>query len=222
MRPNCLRGTCMRMLPAVALTSALLLAAGCAPQTVSNAEGALSDTGANAVSAPAEWSPDIDCSTCHTAESSSADDAATLMGFHGSVASDVTCSSCHADSAALTEVHEGKMDGSGRLPKKLKKTSVSGESCAQSGCHDMQEIVGATAESTALTDDNGNVVNPHAMLNDEAHEVGGSNGANVTCDSCHSMHGESTSDVETMTSDAQDFCKSCHHQNVYECGTCHE
>ena len=77
-------------------------------------------------------------------------------------------------------------------------------------CHGtMEELAEATADSTVLTDKNGLTVNPHALP--EGHY-----GNMVTCGKCHKMH--DTKDTEVSATNA---CLGCHHDNVYECGTCH-
>ena len=106
------------------------------------------------------------------------------------------------------------------MPKKLKNTAVSEETCLTSGCHSMDELVAATASSTVLTDSNGTVKNPHEMLIDENH-IANSN-ADLACSSCHKMHEENGAESQAVAESAQAKCTGCHHQNVYECGTCHD
>ena len=77
-------------------------------------------------------------------------------------------------------------------------------------CHATEDIVAATAECTALTDDNGTVVNPHDLPAVADH-------AELACASCHKKHDVGGGIDKT----AQRSCVSCHHAYVYECYTCH-
>ena len=58
-------------------------------------------------------------------------------------------------------------------------------------------------------DENGLTVNPHDLPADHY-------GSKVMCGSCHKMH--DTKEIEVSAANA---CLGCHHDNVYECGTCH-
>lgn len=178
-----------------------MFAWGCAPQAASGqaSEGAKADT------VEAAWSPDIDCGTCHTDEASAATDAACLAGYHATTQG-LECATCHADETALAEVHKDM--NSGKMPKKLKKTSIDQALCLS--CHDQAGLVQKTASSTVLTDEKGTVANPHDLPGNGEH-------GDVTCTNCHKGH-----TAETAQKTAPEFCKSCHHENVYECGTCHE
>ena len=68
----------------------------------------------------------------------------------------------------------------------------------------------ATADVTWLTDENGTTVNPHDLPVNKSHDT-------VTCATCHSMH-----DDATLEETAVKACKQCHHDNIYECFTCHD
>ena len=75
-------------------------------------------------------------------------------------------------------------------------------------CHGSYEALAEkTADGTVLTDKTGTVVNPHAI------PANGEHNEEPACKNCHKMHGDS---------DPQEYCRSCHHADVYECGTCHE
>lgn len=162
---------------------------------------------ASAVEKPAKvWESDLDCLGCHTVEASSLEDDACLASSHAAVA----CTTCHSDGEVLQERHDkpGK-----RLPKRLKKTSVEPAVCLS--CHGDKEgtaqpIAEATADSEVLTDKEGLTVNPHDLPANASHEK-------VACTDCHKMH-DDEADVEKQ---AQLACLGCHHENVYECGTCH-
>lgn len=100
------------------------------------------------------------------------------------------------------------MTANDKMPKKLKKSEVSEDLCL--GCHTSYEALTAlTADCTLLTDENGTVVNPHALPEVADHDP-------ITCISCHTAHGD-----KTLEETASSKCLSCHHENVYECGTCH-
>lgn len=151
-----------------------------------------------------EWSKDSDCSVCHVPEQESYSDSACLASLHP----DTTCSQCHADSTELSSVHEGKT-ASDKMPKKLKKTSVSDDLCLS--CH--FETKDALAEATPdvlITDSKGNSRNPHLADGVVEHE-------DIECAECHSMHVD-----EPIEDQAKDKCYSCHHAEVFECYTCHE
>lgn len=192
---------------AIALTGTL---AACAPQQATEGQG-LSDTSAEgeepgAMEGDFTFSMDADCAVCHTGEGSSMDDTACLVGTadHESM----TCSSCHGDEAALTEAHANVAYGD-KEPKRLKNTQVDATLCES--CHNADELVSKTADSTVLTDSKGTVVNPHAVMGlNEDH-------SGINCLSCHEAHGS-----DPISETAPDACSSCHHTNVYECHTCHD
>lgn len=195
-----------------------LIAAGCAPKQAPSgggsggsvtAGGGGSDTSTDDTPAPVvvTWTPNIDCTTCHSPEQSSLTDKTTAAGIHNSEG--LECMSCHDDVAGLTTAH-AKVEAGQATAKRLKRTSVDNETCTASGCHDNDaERISLTASFTGLTDDNGTTVNPHALPETDQHK-------NVTCSSCHKGHAsfDAASTVDT--------CFSCHHQKVFECGTCHD
>ncbi len=146
------------------------------------------------------WSDGLDCSSCH--EKQSLVDS-PLAQIHGARLG-LVCSDCHADEA-IVEVHE-KADKPKKV-KRLRKTEVPEGACVV--CHGEGEpFLDLVPESSYLADANGTVVNPHDVPDIEKH-------ATITCRSCHGYHDEGKDDA------AQFVCKTCHHANVYECGTCH-
>lgn len=149
------------------------------------------------------WYEENDCATCHTVESDSFEDEACVASKHASL--ELSCIACHADDT-LIELHED-VTADSKLPKKLKETSVPSETCES--CHDSEALAETTADSTVLTDDEGTVVNPHAIPAIDEHD-------DIECMSCHKMHSDKS--VEKV---AADKCTDCHHENVYECYTCH-
>lgn len=191
----------------VAVLGAMVCAsmvAGCAPSTAS--PSSMSDAGSDApeVSQAGAWSSDLDCATCHSTEATSAESATCTAGFH-MASQNFECVTCHADEAALNEAHG---DMTGKAPKKLKKTSVDASLCET--CHDSAALAEATSACTVLTDESGTTINPHDVPVNADHE-------NRTCLDCHGGHNE-----EGVETTARDYCMGCHHENVYECHTCHE
>ena len=183
---------------------AVLAAGGCAPSSPSGG----SSTAAADTTTPVAfiWSPDADCSTCHTAEANTSTDG-TNGGIH-LTQNGATCISCHNDEDALVSAHQGK-DSSSKMPVRLKTTEVTEESCL--ACHgSTQALAEQTAASTVLTDKNGTVVNPHDVPQVAGHEK-------ITCTSCHVMH-----TTEDLDETAMAFCVNCHHKTVFECNTCHD
>lgn len=195
--------------------------AACSPQAAGDSSRPADDSSA-VTPASIPWSQESDCSACHVDEFQSASAGDALYSIHSSLDGMGSCIDCHDDSDALSSAHEGYMDEKARLPKKLKETSVSEETCIASGCHVTEDLVAKTADSVALTDAEGTVVNPHSMVTDGNHKVGGSAGADIQCSTCHKMHAVSGTDSAEVVEAASARCKSCHHSDVYECGTCHE
>lgn len=186
---------------------------GCAPQVSSPASAggdtptASNDTASNDTAATEAvaftWSADSDCATCHSAESASLEDAACAASSHA--ASD--CMSCHADAAAVEAAHAEVSMGD-RAPKRLKNTEIDEATCL--GCHgSYEELAAKTENSTALTDKGGKQVNPHDLPENSDHD-------SATCSNCHAMH-----EAGSASNSALEFCRSCHHMDVFECGTCH-
>lgn len=150
-----------------------------------------------------EFTLDSNCATCHGVQSDSMDDPAC----YGFVHKEVACSTCHADEAKLVAVHEGATPSAAKDLGKLKATSVADAVCQT--CHNIGDLAVATATSTVLTDTKGTVVNPHALPSTHL-------GSSVHCADCHPMHSGGD-----LNSRAQGFCVGCHHEEVYECHTCH-
>ena len=201
-----MKSTKKRLL-AVTVLGAMICASivvGCAPRTAS--PSSMSDTGPDGaeVATASVWTADLDCSACHDTEAESVTAATCTAGFH-TTSQGFECVTCHADEEALVEAHG---DMTGKAPKKLKKTSVDAALCET--CHDSASLAQATADSTVLTDDQSTTINPHDVPDNAEHEA-------RTCLDCHSGHGEDGAE-ET----ARSFCVGCHHENVYECHTCHE
>lgn len=181
------------------------------------------------------WNADADCGLCHAVQADSLEgiapqkEAAKIVVPPGRAASvkqeepaiveeptevlaakhgSLDCALCHSDEQSLAAVHEDVTEKS-KTPKALNQTEVDSQVCLT--CHDsLKELAKKTEDSHALKDREGLVVNPHALPNSEEH-------ASIACGDCHKMH---TADSVSSTSTKE--CASCHHQGVFECGTCHE
>lgn len=149
------------------------------------------------------WAEGADCVACHEVPAKSLDDETCAASLHTTLG--LGCTDCHADDA-LIDIHS-KAKPDAKAPTKLKKSELSVETCAT--CHPSEALVEATADSDALTDSEGTVVNPHAIPDAKEHK-------DISCQSCHKMHAESK-----PASLAPTLCQDCHHEDVYECYTCH-
>ncbi len=192
----------MRLLVALALAASLAQLVGCHADDVGAVpmEGIAS---AEVVSRGAwEWSADGDCSPCH-ANAAEATAASRCEAF-SSV--DRPCQPCHGDASALRAAHElpfARSESSG-----LRRTDMDDSAC--SGCHDAALLAAATFSQELLSDADGTLANPHALPETEGH-------ASIGCADCHNPHS-----AVPIGESSKELCLSCHHQNVYECYTCHE
>lgn len=180
---------------------------GCAPQATSEGASGSGQPQAAAASASVtltDWTPETDCSTCHSTEATSRQDAACTASLHTSL----QCADCHTDTTTLAKQHEGASSDD-RMPSRLKQTTVDSSVCL--GCHDQDEIAAESAACTALADAEGTTVNPHQLPDTETH-------GHIVCTDCHTMHEEQTD----LQADAKAYCLTCHHADVFECYTCHE
>ena len=205
-------------LAAGAIAIAIVFAAGLAAEPVQAAD--------------APWPIEADCAACHTKQApgeAAADEAGADGEVHdaaGSAAADEAgeatsrteasfqalhagfgCATCHAD-AKLGELHTD-VTADDKMPKRLKKSSIEKDLCLT--CHDAEKLVEDAKGCEALTDDNGTVVNPHDLPDVADHDP-------ITCIDCHVMHKDGDEPVGDV---AKAKCISCHHENVFECGTCH-
>lgn len=194
-------GVCLVVIAIAATTLGLT---ACQPQSSGDggASSAIGESGELIA-----WSPDVDCSLCHVIEGETAEDTATLCGFHAALGQQ--CSSCHDDEQTLTTIHEGATQDSAAAVKKLRKSDVSESTCES--CHGSLDTIAAETEGTAvLEDERGTKVNPHALPSSSNHDA-------ISCSDCHKGH-----DAEPTTETAYTVCLSCHHEDVFECGTCHD
>lgn len=153
---------------------------------------------------PFDWEPSADCSECHEDESASMELEGTLASVHYDVCPQ--CIDCH-DETELTDFH-GSPAQKTHTTAKLTSTEV--DSCLDSGCHDLDDLVEATSDVDILEDANGTVANPHLIYQTHSDK-------NIHCYDCHAVHDADADVAET----SQAYCQRCHHAEVYECGTCH-
>ncbi|MGV8083532.1 MAG: cytochrome c3 family protein [Coriobacteriia bacterium] len=149
----------------------------------------------------AAWSLKSDCKKCHADHAGTQQEGAASIGAvpHPSTA----CSDCHNDEANLSKAHANAT----KAPSdEIDGVEISKEVCLT--CHgSYAALAEKTKDSTALTDKNGLSVNPHAIPVNETHET------DPECSNCHSVHGQR---------DPKQYCIGCHHQDVFECMTCHK
>ncbi|WP_101722223.1 cytochrome c3 family protein [Eggerthella timonensis] len=183
--------------------SVIACSSGCAPQA--QLENESSGNQPQAVEASL-WSLDSNCDQCHSDESSSLSDVSCLVSTHQKEG--LGCIDCHTDESNLSLVHK-EVAANEAAPKKLKKTQVGEETCAI--CHGTYEDLAATTLDKLVIDSKGTAVNPHEVPRlTDGHE------GNITCTSCHFMHKETNATDET-----HETCTNCHHEDMFECGTCH-
>jgi len=188
----------------LAMVAILVVIAGCAPKQ--NTE----DTGQN--TGPgiqlAAWTIDVECTECHAYEVASMTDTTTVYAPHYSW-ENLVCTDCHNDDdGSLTKAHADYATAA--EPTRLTYSRVDKSSCFNDGCHNAESLAESAKDSTALTDKNGTVVNPHDLPQVTAH-------ASIVCGSCHKLHEPNEDTGKT----ASDLCVGCHHEDVYECNTCH-
>ena len=186
------------------------------------------------------WTPDDDCSMCHQKETESLEKDNRLVSKHAAM---LACTDCHknldaeadAEESAETEeaaeaeetaeaeqpkhsanilelktleqVHEGITSTKDPKKGRLYSTEVVDDTCLS--CHPRETLVEATADCETLKDSDGTVVNPHDIPSTEAHD------SRIMCVTCHAMHSKEDSWAAYRT------CTSCHHSEIWECGTCH-
>lgn len=175
------------------------------PSASSSGEGS---SGGDVEIVQVDWSMDSDCASCHTEEAASMEDAALLASSHVAF----NCVQCHTETD-IASSHEGVTaapdEEQQRAIRKAGRTMGTSEFCLQ--CHgSLEELAEKTSDVTMLKDANGTVVNPHAIPENPEHKEDGVQ----ECYNCHWLHNTSPSPVSN--------CNSCHHQGVFECGTCHE
>lgn len=186
--------------------AALALFAGCSPQVTQE----LASSGeTDAESADTfEWTAESDCTMCHSTQAASMEDGSCIAANHASVA----CLTCHDATEDLQKAHKKVEATDTDGTDELDRTSVGDEPCLS--CHgSYEELATLTADYTELVDRQGKVVNPH----DSPH-VGQEE--KVTCAACHKMHDEDG--LANSGEVGRKACYSCHHDQVFECNTCHQ
>lgn len=174
---------------------------GCTPQQAGQDDGETM-----APSSEFAWSFASDCSTCHADEAASLTSPETAAFAHGEEGD--ACTTCHDDEVALSAAHEGAGETS-PMPERVASTDVAESICLN--CHgSYADLAERTSGSMALVDAQGTVANPHALADVADHE-------SVSCSDCHKMHA-----TQPAAETAKAKCATCHHQNVFECHTCHE
>jgi len=202
----------------VLMVMTLLAIAGCqpkaSPNTGAGGNGESSNnsngdqTGGNNGMVLPDWTINSDCTACHKTEVASATNSDCAYSVHAKEPN-VNCVTCHPDTGGvLTTAH--KDYGSAADPTRLKASNIPNETCLASGCHTLDDIIAATANSQVLKDANDLVVNPHDLASNADHDK------NWICSTCHKQH-----QPNSVESTSYAFCTGCHHDDVWECNTCH-
>ncbi len=190
------------------LVAALLVA--CAPRQNTEIANSSEEIPVAEVDSTFTYTSASDCLMCHSQESG----ALSLVNCEAIEASATQegCVICHNDESGLVQGHEGVSMTDTDKEARIFDSKITDDTCLN--CHNQDEIIAATSGSTALTDANGLTVSPHTLMVE--HNEAGQHNA-TTCSSCHKMHAD-----KPLESTAKDYCLSCHHQNEFECYTCHE
>ncbi len=157
---------------------------------------------------PDTWTPDVDCTQCHSTQLATLDDESCGASSHAAM---LGCTSCHTDIDNLEHAHRDYLTST-KQPTKIKYAFVETDFCLS--CHESWEALAEkTADSTACTDAMGTVVNPHALPDVAEHQ-------SIRCTNCHTMH--EPQDSEALRSSAYHACVQCHHTDEFvSCTTCH-
>ena len=198
---------CLAMAVAATCLASLI---ACAPQMTSHDTGVAGNAPDGGETLVFTWTVESDCKACHQKAAAS---LASLTCEAAQGEPSTTCMTCHTDAEGLSGAHQKVTlaDTEGDQ-KRLKKTQVQPDSCLT--CHNMDDLIAATANSTVLTDAEGLTVNPHEASS-SLYNING-NHDDMSCSSCHKMHSE-----DPRETTAANYCESCHHQGVYKCYTCH-
>jgi hypothetical protein len=151
--------------------------------------------------APSPAESDMTCSDCHEKQFKSMTDSSMHASVHAAAGVD-NCTSCH-DAAALRESHVNVKPGEMTFVKARRYPQ---EFCLR--CHGTYaDLAERTADSKALTDDKGRVINPHDIPKTPKHE------RLTECSNCHKEHKKNP--------DVMRNCSGCHHTGEFSCGECH-
>jgi hypothetical protein len=188
-----------------------LVLSACAPRvSQENARGAELGTEEQVQMAAAlDWNVDSDCTVCHqTAVASFSSENCEALNENNTKES---CMTCHDDVSGLEKAHEAVTIADMCDISRLKESEVPEGICLS--CHNQDEIIAATADFMELVDDKGTIILPHEWKTQ--HNADGQHDA-ATCSSCHKMHSG-----QPIAETAKNYCLTCHHDGVFECGTCH-
>lgn len=149
------------------------------------------------------WSAGMECTQCHTAEAASSEDQTCLASKHAG--NGINCTDCHK-TEQVESIHADVKTGD-KVPSTLSKEYSVEESVCLS-CHgSLEQLAAKSTKISALTDADGTTINPHSLPSNSDHSA-------ITCTSCHSIH--------VASGDPKTICLSCHHENVFQCHTCHD
>ena len=199
------------LLGVLVATLVLAVLVGCVSQgavesaTFTGWNGITSTAASKEDTAKFKLTKDAECDACHADEMESTTNENCLAGDPEHA--ELVCTDCHVNDRTLVKAHS-RIDANSKPKDELKKTTVSSETCLV--CHDYSTLIANTPVEAFLTDANGTTVNPHEAPGLTAGH------SNMTCVDCHPTHTEAAPSEK-----ANAMCLSCHHANVYECGTCH-
>ena len=151
---------------------------------------------------PAQALPGAKCRETPPSPTAPGEPNPTAGNAHAAAA----CTGCHTDEKGMKRAHRKASAEKAVDATKLKKSKVEVGACT--GCHDGTALELPAAAD--LADSHGNKADPHALPDGEGH-------SSITCVSCHKLHDAEEKVEET----AYDLCYGCHHDEVFECGTCH-
>ena len=183
-----------------------LLVFGCTPQANTNTSApadTTTDSTGDTPAATVAFTMDIDCGICHTKQQDTLSDQTIPASVHAT--NGASCITCHDDEANLIKVHDGVSAAGANDVKNLRVTKITEDLCL--GCHANYKEM--TVGTPPLVDAQGTEVDPHNYPATDGHK-------SITCSSCHTQHR-----AVTAHETAEKLCMSCHHEEVFECYTCH-
>jgi hypothetical protein len=144
----------------------------------------------------------IDCAVCHEKQVQSMTNSEMHASAHAGKGIG-NCASCH-DPAALKESHANVKPGETKFVKARRYPQAF---CLK--CHGTYaDLARRTANSKALTDTKGRVVNPHELPKTPDHAK------SAECSICHKEHKKKPDIVK--------YCQGCHHTGEFlACNKCH-
>jgi len=160
---------------------------------------AICDAPSQAATSPG--ASDMDCAGCHEKQVKSMTDKTIHVSAHAKKGVD-KCTDCH-DTAGLKVSHANVVPGETSFVKARRYPK---EFCLK--CHGIYtDLAKRTANSKALKDTKGRVVNPHDIPKTPKH------GRVAECANCHKEH--------NTNPDVIRYCFGCHHTGEFSCGKCH-